>query len=61
MFVYGLGLIGAINQYRCVCNLLSKDRGVKEIIDNNGGSVGDKGNYAKEECNAILRDSFSLC
>ena len=22
MFVYGLGLIGAINQYRCVCNLL---------------------------------------
>ena len=56
--MYGLGLIGAINQYRCVCNLLPKGR---EIIDNNGGSVGDKGNYAKEECNAILRDSFSLC
>ena len=48
--MYGLGLIGAINQYRCVCNLLSKGR---EIIDNNGGSVGDKGNYAKEGCNAI--------
>ena len=34
---------------------------MKEIIDNNGGGVGDKGNYAKEEGNAILRDSFSLC
>ena len=39
----------------------TKGRGMKEIIDNNGGSVGDKGNYAKEECNAVLRDSFSLC
>ena len=53
--MYGLGLIGAINQCRCLCNLLflrqRKFWGAKEIIDNNewGGGGGGGGGVGKEE------------
>ena len=44
-----------------VIELVSVEGGGRGEGGGGRGSVGDKGNYAKKGCTAILRDIFSLC